>query len=112
MNDAVALAQALTGQTIELRPGSATQIADQLAEAGWPAHRIRQLWQQSSANQIAWPFPPDKEVLQSVGAARFYAMLTEVRMAMGLMGGPDVIRPDRKPDAREQQLQRDRPPHW
>jgi len=107
------LAYALTGEDLPMRDtdGSTGDFLAALEEAGWSPDRVRRCASQAWEQQTSWPHPLPSHSLDSVGAARWYAALTEVRAVLGL----DAVRlpPSRRTvlTQEERRLMADLPPH-
>jgi len=107
------LAYALTGEELPIRDtdGSTRDFLAALDEAGWPADRVVRLANDAWEKQIGWPYPLPPHSLDVVGAAQWYAALTDVRAALGL----DAIQqaPSRRTvlNEAERRLMVDLPPH-
>ncbi len=112
------LAYALTGERLAIDEGEkagdeldATEVLDRLRRAGWPKERIQaqahQLWDQDQP----WPHLVGPGDFGEIGAAQWYALLTQLRTALGLdtMPQPPSRRTTLSPD--ERRLLAEVPPH-
>jgi len=80
------LAYALTGEELPIRDtdGSTEDFVAALEEAGWTPDRVVRAANLAWEQETCWPYPLPPHSLDSVGAAQWYAALTEVRAALGL----------------------------
>ena len=108
------LAYALTGEDCPIRDtdGSTGDFLAALEEAGWPRDRVVREANLAWEQETCWPHPLPAHSLDSVGAAQWYAALTEVRAVLGL----DAIRvaPSKRTvlNQEEQRLMAELPPHY
>lgn len=110
-----AVALALTGQRPAVVADAAAtpqDVVDRLAALGWDAEALQRVRRERQARERPWPFPVPRELVASIGFARYGATLAQVRSLLGLDGlvrtvhhGPKVIGPA------EQRLLAERPPH-
>lgn len=107
-----AIAFALTGEEIDLAPGSAPDTGALLAhlgQLGWPAERIRA----HAAEATVWPHPVPDAVRAGLGVAQLHAAIGAARHRLGL-DALTVLPPSRRTrlNADERRLQADVPPHY
>jgi hypothetical protein len=87
MNWHSALAQALTGEAADFPASDGPDpvgLADELARRGWPAERVQEHASARIAAELPWPHAVDPAVIAALGAARFYAALTQLRKCLGV----------------------------
>ncbi|WP_425308251.1 hypothetical protein AADG42_05665 [Ammonicoccus fulvus] len=102
-----ALGFALTGEWLELPPAELPDpetLLAQLADAGWSGERLAEAARQS--HQV----PAD--VVATLGAAQFWAVLVDLRRRVGATGEVRPPAMTRPLTADERRLAADRPPHW
>jgi hypothetical protein len=100
--------------TVQLDTGQLDtgQLAARLAEHGWPADRIREHALAVRAADQPWPHPVDAVIVASLGAARFYAALTDLRKQLGVwVLETQAPSPRRELNADERRLLAEVPPH-
>ena len=104
---------ALTGQELALDDADITAagIVAGLAGMGWDAQAVRRQAEQAWADELAWPHPVPPHSLDAIGAARWYALLAQVRSALGVEA--IHLPPSRRTTltADEKRLLDDLPPH-
>jgi hypothetical protein len=112
-----ALAYALLGR---VQPALGTQPNPDLAALiedldrlfpGGRSELIQTIAVARRARDIPWPRVVPDELRSDLGPAQFAAALTELRRRLGLEGQPQRTVSGRSPDAGEQALLRDVPPH-
>lgn len=107
------LAFALTGEDLPIRDidGTSMDFLTAMDSAGWSADRIRDHATQCEQTETPWPHPLPPHSMDGIGAAQWYALLTQVRATLGL----DVVHvpPSRRTalTADERRLMEDLPPH-
>ena len=107
------LALALTGEVLEFGDDfhGVEDFLAELAEAGWPASRVRAHAQARRNEALAWPHPLPPDSLDRFSPAQWYAQLGQVRAALDL----DVARqaPSRRRELtiEEKRLAAEVPPH-
>lgn len=107
---AEALGLALTGERLPL--SDPTELAGQLAAAGFGAERLHQLRTQRQVEREPWPFTVPLDERRELGFARFDAALAEARAGLGLAGLNPAVQAIRRLNQDERRLSADRPPHW
>jgi hypothetical protein len=103
-----ALAYALTGEWLPVRPAPTPDARTLLAELtalGWSGERL------AVAARGGRQVPP--ELMAGLGAAQFWAVLAQLRREIGAGGAvPQAPTGRTRLTVEEQRLRADRPPHW
>lgn len=91
---------------------SVAAVTAWLADQGWTPERVQQHREQCRADGVPWPHPVPPQELGPGTAARFLALLAQVRAALGVTGLVATQRPEHRViGPAERRLLADVPPH-
>jgi len=90
---------------------TAQSVLAWLAEHGWSIDQLQEHRAACQSAGVAWPHPLAAEQRQKISAARFAALMAEIRQAAGLVGPVRVRQSNVQMTAADRRLLQDVPPH-